>query len=334
MYDRGASEKRAIRTALVTKRYLVRVCKQWHVLAVPFLYESIYIGWWHVLPSLRDTLLESERRSREGPDDRPALGWWTLRLDVAIRTANTNVEKGFLNSPGYYALVDIIHCLPHLETFSSRWMPNFLEVGLAVGAPSPVAEALKQTCCASLRRIFWPDVSESPERIDGLLAALPSLVTLSHFDTPMRCPLYMPFPPTLEYLSLPNCAKFHVDPPGPPNPTLPCPSLRQISLHDYEQSDLICLHRFLAVQGATVSTVYIYIKHFRGTLRPSINILNHHCPNLQHLVTVFRKWMPFPDSTNLLTVTYLGLYLPDQGCDEDYRVIFTIDIAMHLRMYI
>lgn len=49
----------AIRASLRTKCSLVRFCRQWWHLAVPFLYQSVYIGRTQYLPSLSTTLLRS-----------------------------------------------------------------------------------------------------------------------------------------------------------------------------------------------------------------------------------------------------------------------------------
>ncbi|KAH7921160.1 hypothetical protein BV22DRAFT_1122340 [Leucogyrophana mollusca] len=60
---------RAIRDSLMTKRYLVRVCKMWYILASPYLYS---------------TLINPARGTHPFSGEWP-LGSWTERLDIAMR---------------------------------------------------------------------------------------------------------------------------------------------------------------------------------------------------------------------------------------------------------
>ncbi|KAF8071590.1 hypothetical protein FPV67DRAFT_883111 [Lyophyllum atratum] len=96
-------QKRLYRQSLVTKRYLVRVCKQWNVWGAPYLYESIYLGRGRSIRALRDAL----NRSRHSGETCP-YGWWTKRLDLAMRDMTTGAV------PVTY-ICDMIECFPNLS---------------------------------------------------------------------------------------------------------------------------------------------------------------------------------------------------------------------------
>ncbi|KDQ58755.1 hypothetical protein JAAARDRAFT_34612 [Jaapia argillacea MUCL 33604] len=150
----GKQVQKKIYDSLVTKRYLVRVCKDWYQLASGFLYREILIGRGRTLLSLRSTLLESHRRAEqsatqaEGTKFAPSLGLYTLRFGLATRTHTT--LKDMTPTTELETLIDIFYCLPNLQIL-------IMATG---GGPYPhiplgVLSSLGSHCGQSLRVIRW-----------------------------------------------------------------------------------------------------------------------------------------------------------------------------------
>ncbi|KAF5350577.1 hypothetical protein D9756_008552 [Leucocoprinus leucothites] len=84
----AAALEKEYRQSLVTKRYLVRVCKKWYRLAYIFLYEWILVA---RVKNLRGLVLAVEQSSSTEPQNHTLVGWCTRRLD--IDTHRTGCEK-------------------------------------------------------------------------------------------------------------------------------------------------------------------------------------------------------------------------------------------------
>ena len=123
----------ALRAALITKRYLVRVCKQWWHLARRYLYQAIYIGRVRCLPSLCKTLKKYAAGDGTVPGVH-SLGSWTQRLDVVIRDQSIDFDAEC------EYLAGIIRSLPNLaivsfaitsDSYESTPMPFSIQIGRA-----------------------------------------------------------------------------------------------------------------------------------------------------------------------------------------------------------
>ena len=160
-----------LRVALVTKRYLVRVCKQWWYLATPYLYRAIYIGRSRCLLSLRSTF-QKYAKGEGVIAGVQHLGSWTQRLDVVIRDRpiddpNADAER----------LADIIGYLPNLAIFSSA----IASVAYAnTFMPLRVLHAL-EGIASPLRVLDWSTDGLRPQlpQLEKLLKQLPHLQILS-----------------------------------------------------------------------------------------------------------------------------------------------------------
>ncbi|KAF8960812.1 hypothetical protein BDZ97DRAFT_2077299 [Flammula alnicola] len=132
----------ALRTSLVTRRYLVRVSKAWYTLASPFLYEYILLGRGRVLAPLRDAMIRSQK-SVDSNEQVNSIGWWTKRLDVSMRDS--------ADDPGAImaTLADIMTCLPNLRILTFSITGQFYDRVL----PSTVLESL--TCRDTLKFVHW-----------------------------------------------------------------------------------------------------------------------------------------------------------------------------------
>lgn len=117
-------EQRAIRDSLITKRYIVRVCKQWHALGMPLLYQSIVVGKARALDPLLDILRRSQDSIGSG-DDRDCshpLGWWTRRFDLLL-PKNVPLEGKAVKN-----IDEIISLLSNLSIFVLNKMPALRNV--------------------------------------------------------------------------------------------------------------------------------------------------------------------------------------------------------------
>ncbi|KIJ63374.1 hypothetical protein HYDPIDRAFT_113363 [Hydnomerulius pinastri MD-312] len=158
-----------LREALVTKRSLVRVCKQWWHLASQFLYQSIYIGRMRSLTPLRSTLMCSAAGIGTLTGNWP-LGTYTRRLDLAIRDYSVPPgDSGILDT-----LPDVIDCLQSLEIVS------FAISNQLILMPNGLLDALKNSA-GSLRVLDWsPELRVTPtDRLFVFLAACTQLRILS-----------------------------------------------------------------------------------------------------------------------------------------------------------
>lgn len=161
----------ALRVALVTKRNLVLVCKQWWHLATPYLYRAIYIGKVRCLLSLRNTL--KEYAAGEGTiAGGHRLGSWTQRLDVVIR----DHPIGGPDADAEY-LADIVRHLPSLAIASFAVVPAAYAKHFM---PLSVLHALRGNA-SSLRVLDWSTDGLRPQSIqlEELLKQLPRLQILN-----------------------------------------------------------------------------------------------------------------------------------------------------------
>lgn len=90
----------------MTKRYIVRVCRQWYNLALPYFYEYILLGRTKTLNPLLSAFKASATRSGQ------PFGWWTKRLDVLLRDGIPKPEQAFCD------LAEIMQELPNLEIWN------------------------------------------------------------------------------------------------------------------------------------------------------------------------------------------------------------------------
>ncbi|KAI6123169.1 hypothetical protein EDD16DRAFT_1725320 [Pisolithus croceorrhizus] len=311
IYNREYHPK--LRAALVTKRYLVRVCRQWWHIAIRHLYRAIYIGRARSLSSLCNTL-EKYAAGKGTVAGAEPLGQWTQRLDVAVRDRSARPD------------MDAQHCanlvkrLPNLAIVSIRML-------FAV-APLPlfgILNALRYSA-SSIRVLDWtPEpLSYQSSEIVELLWSLPRLHTLhcpqlrwgrEYFPTSILSSLNtlsLTFGPRLEKNRLTE---------GDPEQT--CINLRKVVLDSLRSIDV--WEDFMSCYGTSITSVQILA--FSSTLRLNqyLDMVKRLCPNLLQmtiLADVF-SWMSFVDSL-LPPVEYLGLIARAfQGTRTAYRRLFS-----------
>ncbi|TFY57687.1 hypothetical protein EVG20_g8438, partial [Dentipellis fragilis] len=111
--DPESQTQQKLQAALATKRSLVLVCKRWHDLATPILYEAVAAQSDHSLQCLRDTVVEMSHLSSTGtPVPRPRI----RRFDLF----RWQTER---RKPSVRLLADIFSRMPDLEIFSESSFP-------------------------------------------------------------------------------------------------------------------------------------------------------------------------------------------------------------------
>ncbi|KAF5379700.1 hypothetical protein D9615_005734 [Tricholomella constricta] len=266
--------KRLYRKSLVTKRYLVRVCKQWKAWASPYLYESIYLGRGKSLRPLRDALMRSQQDEHVPDEDHP-LGWWTKRLDLALRDMSiTKTDR----RDEIRCISDIVQCLPNLNIVNfSVTAPPFHRNFQRESFPSSVIHSLADWSGPSLQAITWQGSFFTPDPQDwhAFLAKAKNLRTL-------RCPDF------LEGTRLPCLTLLSLESLYPQKEPLmgDFPSLRHLTA---EVSPSTGWQPLLESHGAKLEIVQLSFK-YHSTMSPVLTLLSASCPKLVRLDLSVTSW--------------------------------------------
>ncbi|KAG2348299.1 hypothetical protein BDR05DRAFT_510442 [Suillus weaverae] len=298
-----------IRRSLVTRRYLVRVCKKWWHLATPFLYRSIFIGRGRCLSSLASALAFSARGKGVVLGERP-LGSFTERLDIAMRDqceahGDTDLEL----------LAEVIRCLPNLAIVSVDVTPTQYS---SLAMPDIVMDALAYIA-PSLKIIDW-----ASGRLLPPLHSMHDLVTATRQLRILHCPYFLPGCTTVKAIcTLSSCTTLGV----PLNdifyrmaPTQ-LPALRELSYQFiFLMSELLFIP-FLETHGSNLSSVHLYWPGHSNQM----NVLAMHCPHLRRLTINLDHWESFDvESFKLIPVEFLGLRCRrNQSSTKAYKLVIS-----------
>jgi hypothetical protein len=325
-------QQRLLKDSLVTKRYLVRVCKQWYILATPFgalpflrisfdvfflraLYETIIIGRGRTLSSLCSTLIDSKRKIDHSSNDHH-LGWYTKRLDLAMRDQGRQGAASELDF-----LAEAIQCLPNLTIvmFSVR-APRYVEHPL----PTSIMRALADTCGPTLRIVDFSECVLHPFRHDWrmLLAATSHLRVLRGPEvTPIFSEHPRPLPVLSELTALTltssNIKEYLTE-------ENHFPSLHELEFHYYLPPPLDNWAGPLGVFGHNLTTVRLDFNISAGYLQGELDVLSQHCPSLIRLTLSLKLWEQLIDRLSLPSVSYLALRCWQyQAPSSGYRRLFS-----------
>ena len=313
-----------LREALITKRALVRVCRQWWHLAVPYLYRSVYIGRVRYLSSLSSMLTRSAVGRGTIVSIRP-LGEYSQRLDIAIRdhTVNADAESG--------ALAAIIKHMPHLAIVSFAISTSYTGADL----PNYILDALHYSA-TSLCVLDWSSTRLEPSasRIVDLLAKCtqlrvlncPQLVWSKELDhggipptvTTLRLHSIIPVQIAISYKHL----LPHLDPKGArrPGPTALQELILDLNRDYFHWEDL------LAVYSSQLVSVQFYIPSLVPiNIEAHMKLLTRTCPRLPRLTITSERYSSFI-CPNLAfpSITYLGLRATRiQSTQPDFDTLFT-----------
>ncbi|KAG6835325.1 hypothetical protein H0H93_002678, partial [Arthromyces matolae] len=279
----------------VTKRYVVRVCKQWNEWTMPYLYESLYLGRTKSLSPLKDAV-------RKTLDSRP--GYWTKRLDLEIRDRVT-LEAVDL-------IADIIQHLPNLTIvyFNSSVFHRGLR------SASTIIQSLADTSGATLQAVIWPTTYISPDF--QFWAILQRLVNLRVLGRPNFGRLdgqkFEPEPvfPHLETLESPFF------------PLGRSPSLRHLIT---DLNNALDWQPFLETHGDQLEVLQLHVEfHDSISLFSRFSTL---CPNLVRVNLTMSHWDFFGSPEGGCEIVLpprvhtLGLqYLANQARTAEYRSLF------------
>jgi hypothetical protein len=300
-----------IRRSLLTRRYLVRVCKTWWHLATPFLYRSIFIGRGRCLSSLASALAFSARGKGVVLGERP-LGSFTERLDIAMRDqsqahGDTDLEL----------LAEVIRCLPNLAIVSVNVTPT--QYG-CLTMPDIVMDALVYVA-PSLKIIDW-----ASGRLLPPLHGLHNLVTAAQHLRILHCPYFLTGRTTAKAIcTLSSCTTlafpldrmfYHMTPNQ-------LPALRELSYRfPFMMSEPLFMP-FLERHGSNLSSVHLCLPGYSD----QINVFATHCPNLRRLTIIIDYWESFnhdAESLKLFPVDFLGLRCcRHQSSTKSYRLVMS-----------
>ncbi|KAI5987468.1 hypothetical protein EDD15DRAFT_2372201 [Pisolithus albus] len=295
IYNREYHPK--LRAALVTKRYLVRVCRQWWHIAIRYLYRAIYIGRARSLISLCNTL-EKYAAGKGTVAGAEPLGQWTQRLDVAIRDNPVRQDVDVQ----YY--INLFTRLPNLAIFSIRMLDVPPPTSL-----SGIFNALR--CSASSMRVLDWNTSPHTHEQCAFAELVRSLPRLHTFHCAYQWWSKMHFPTSI--LSSVNTLVLNRGPHELEKDRLTESDSEQthITLRKVVFDSFFSVHaweEFMSSYGTFITSVQILA--FRSTTRDINNYLgmvNRLCPHVLQmtiLVDVF-SCMSFVDSL-LPPVEYLG----------------------------
>ena len=313
-----------LREALITKRALVRVCKKWWHLAIPYLYQSVYIGRARCLSSLSSALMHSAAGRGTIVSARP-LGEYTQRLDIAIRdhAVNADTDSAWLAA--------VITHMPHLAIVSFTIATNYTGADL----PNNILDALHYSA-ASLRVLDWSSTPLEPSasRIMDLLTKCtqlrilncPRLVWSRELDhggipptlTTLRLHAIIPVQIAATYNHLlPNFDPNTVCRPGP---TALQELILDLNRDPYHWEDL------LRVYSSQLVSVQFYIPSILPiNVEDHMELLTRVCPGLRRLTITSERFSSFirPNRLVFPSITYLGLRATrTQSKKPDFEMLF------------
>ncbi|KAF9460324.1 hypothetical protein BDZ94DRAFT_1299972 [Collybia nuda] len=313
--DFSSSSRRArwklLRESLITKRYLVRVCKQWRSLATPFLYKSLYIGRGRALPSLSSTLnLSKENPRRHGTNY--ALGFWTQRIDVVMRDHIGIHGQDRDVSAELYLLSEIFRCLPNLTIINFGITATlYCEIHL----PAVVLQSIADTSGSCLRAIVWHVDTPAPYKVDWrtFLLRTPNVKTVqcptSFFvDSPAQLDNSIQIPELLSLEHLSVIADDEVDPPSPEH--LPFLPLHRLCIVSVTNAGILPQVALLEKYGGNLK-VFQLGGQVLGELLFNLRLIANTCPNLYRLDISFSEdinekidWSALPENIQILGLQF------------------------------
>ena len=306
-----------LKSAFVTRRFLVRVCRQWRSLATPLLYEHIIIGRAKFASSLRHTLAASEREA-ESTENYRSLGSWTKRLDVAVRDGDDK-HAGSLDMKD---LCSIIRCLPNLTAVVFSLPFGFFAPAIL---PESILDALVETCSTTLHDMLWTTTSLLPDREQwcSFLTKMPGLRRLG-------CPYTYTSPHhMLQAVTLPSISGLTITPSSVEvsaafDDTNHFPSLQELVYSRWGVMGPSLLGALLRVSGHTITRVVLSVDDSHALLSELI-VLKRFCPNLIRLDIAFRRWRDMSSICDIPPVSILGLHCSQlRAKSREYQRLFDI----------
>ena len=273
--------------SLITKRYVVLVCKAWNEIATPLLYSAVLLRSGRGVSATWNTFCDSGRSAR--------LGHYVKRIDLSMRDSRTH-HMSLEQVAERDRIADILRCLPNLSIFT-------MHTRVRGGDSTCIAEALADTSTTTLQTIEWTGrhtfghMCLSGSSWTRLISSCPNLKSL---DGP-ACRIFsteLHSAAQLSHLSVTHDdrgVEYIYIPPEPPSPS----HLR------YNSANWEVAHpstRAYCLQAISLDV------HFRD--QDNLQKLLAQCPGLSQLILRCSAWYALPSGLTLdPSITYLGLFV-------------------------
>lgn len=313
-------ERHSILKSINTKSIFVRVCRRWHALALPLLYQVVVIresrdSDWHPndLTSLCSVFNVEQRK---GLSDVPIPGSYVRRLDMSALNLE---DRGTAQK-----LSKLVASFSNLRILSISEGKHYGEEHLA----NMLWTAVGANCSATLEKLVWKiDTLPGRSLFGSLLTRFIALRTmiLKH-NRPLQdlCPLDFPTLPNLNFVTLAHSQETQCIIPSGHSSSFP--NVRQALFYNNVDLDG-CSLDFLDKISSSLTTLYLVTN-----IAMAPELCRHFtslCPQLRHIVLLFglhpmSMWQGAvweEDRPILSSVTHLGILLPLWGV-SDFRPLF------------
>jgi hypothetical protein len=241
------------------------------------------------------------------------LGWWTKRLDVAMRDNGDDIESEL------ESLSQIIQSLPNLNILIFRvTTPEYQYILL----PDTFLHHLSRSAKPNLQAIAWytdaciPD----PHQWHAFLVSMPPIRTLSCVYMKPHSDTSLPALPELRTFCIPHHRSLL------PNLTTPIPSLRHLIFCAYNLGD-VGWKMFLQTYGQQLEVVRVHVIREFGVSQ-FLDTISQSCTKLHRLDIAIRTWRALNLSQDELSlpasIHTFGIYcLQPQAPKTGYKELFS-----------
>ena len=277
-----------ISRSLITKRYIVLVCKAWNEIATPLLYSAVLLRSGRGVTSAWGTFCDHEE---SGAGAR--LGQYVRRIDLSMRDSQTHHMQS-KQVAERETIAAILRCLPNLSIFT-------MHTRVRDGDATCIADALADTSANTLQTIEWTGrhafghMCLSGPSWTRLVSSCPNLKSL---DGPSCRIFSTQLHPAaqLSHLSVTHDDRGVEDaPPGHPS-----------ALHvRYNSIDWDVTHSNIQAQCLRAISLDV-----RCWDKFTLERLLARCPRLSQLVLRFTAWETLPGGLKLdSSITHLGVFV-------------------------
>ncbi|KAF9648503.1 hypothetical protein BDM02DRAFT_3187058 [Thelephora ganbajun] len=274
--------------SLITKRYIVLVCKAWNNIATPLLYSAVLLRSGRGVSAAWNTFRDSAQGNAS-----VQLGHYVKRIDLSMRDSRTH-HLSLEQLAERDKIAEILRWLPNLSIFT-------MNTRMRGGDSTCIAKALADTSANTLQTIEWTGrhtlghMCLSVASWTKLVSSCPNLKSL---DGP-GCRIFLTVLHPAAQLS--HLSVTHDDtrvenvPPNPPTP-----------LHiRYNSIDWDVTHP--NTRAHCLQAISLDIR-FRD--QSTLHKLLAQCPKLSQLVLRISNWYSLPSDLTLdSSITHLGLFI-------------------------
>jgi hypothetical protein len=250
---------------------------------------------------------------RPGNGNGHPLGWWTKRLDVAMRDDSIDTD-GELES-----LSQIIQSLPNLNILIFRVTNSEYQY---VHLPWSFLHHLSRSAEPNLQAIVWYTraLTPDPHKLHAFLAGMPAIRTLSYADIHQSTENSLPALPALKTFCMPNNMRY-----SPNLGAASIPSLRHLIFGAYAGYD-VGWKTLLFNHGQQLEVVRVHTI-LKSGVSDVLDTITQYCPKLHRLDIAVQTWGELnlsPDGLSLpASVRTFGVYcMQGQAPRTEYKQLF------------